>query len=469
MPGGEGRLLRPAFSILQSFHNINYHTMKITERILSLKDKIVATALYCWEGVWRDPSNTLKVRVIKTLNLCVHTFLDTGLQARASSLVYSTLLAIVPAFALLFAIGRGFGLQNLLSSELYRFFPAQAQAINTAMGFIDSYLAQASQGLFVGIGVAMLLWTLISLLSDIENAFNNLWGIKTGRNFYRKITDYTAICLLVPVLMMCSAGINIFMATFMKSVFGQTMLSPLVNIVLDCAPFLLCCVAFTISFLIIPNTQVRFKYAAIAGFICGIAFQLLQTLFITGQVYVAKYNAIYGSFAFLPLLLIWLQLSWLIILFGCTLTFSLQNIFRYTFTAEISDISPVYMRKLTVVTAAVITTRFVRGLPLCTIGDISADYGLPIRIVRRIVEKLHSAGIIYYVEVKGDARALAPAVELSRFTLGDLLTKMELEGGKDFVPGFSTRYAKVEKIVDTIMKVEVKTASSVLLADIIVE
>lgn len=440
--------------------------MKLTARIQSLTARIVSLSRYCWQGVWRDPSTSLKVRIIKIVNLCVRTFLDTDLQKKAAALVYSTLLAIVPAFALLFAIGRGFGLQNLLSNEILRFFPSQAKVIQASMGFVDSYLAQASQGIFVGVGIIFLLWTLISLLSDIESAFNALWGIKEGRTFYRKITDYTAICLLVPIMMVCSAGINIFMATAMNSVFGDTLFSPLVNVVLDCAPFFLCCIAFTISFLIIPNTHVRLKYAAISGLICGIAFQLLQTLFINGQIYVAKYNAIYGSFAFLPLLLIWLQLSWLILLFGCTLTFSMQNIFHFTYSEDSLNPAPAYMRKVTIVIATIIASRFVNRQAPMTLGQLSVNYGLPIRLLTRIIAGLHNAGIIYYVEAKGEEYAVAPAVDLSTFTLADLLAKVSIEGNIDFIPGFNERYGEAIAVTDKVADAEIEAASSILLKDI---
>lgn len=443
--------------------------MKIIDKCKILISKAIDFGKYCWSGVWRDASKSMKVRIIKTLNLCVHTFLDSNLQKQAASLVYSTLLAIVPAFALLFAIGRGFGLQNTLTDEIYRFFPAQSQAIKTAMGFVDSYLNQASQGLFVGVGIVMLLWTLISLLSSIEEAFNSLWGVKVGRNLYRKVTDYTAICLLVPILMACSAGINIFMATAVNTVFGHSMFSPIGNFLLDCAPFFLCCIAFTISFLIIPNTKVRLKYAAISGLICGIAFQLVQTLFINGQIYVAKYNAIYGSFAFLPLMLVWLQLSWLILLFGCTLTFSLQNIFHFTFSEDTANVAPHYMRKITVVIAAIIAGRFISGKKPYTAGDISVKFGLPIRLIIRIIESMYSAGLIYYVEGKAEERALTPAVELSNFTVGMLLARMEEVGDNDFIPYFGRNYEKVISVVDGISHAEIMQASKTLLSDIAIK
>lgn len=437
---------------------------KLADRYHKLYDKTLKLATYCWSGVWRDPSKSIKVRVIKILNLSARTFMDSDLQTQAAALTYRTLLAIVPAFALLFAIGRGFNLQDMLQSQLYRFFPSQHKAMSTAISFVDSYLEHASQGLFVGVGIVFLLWTLISLLSYIEESFNKLWGVKQGRTLYRKITDYTAICLLVPILMVCSAGINIFMSTMFDTLFGDRF--PIISIVLDCAPFLLTCIAFTLSFLLIPNTTVSLKYAAISGLICGIAFQVIQLLFITGQMYVAQYNAIYGSFAFLPLLLIWLQISWLILLFGCTLTFSMQNIFHFTFTEDIKNVSPLYMRKLTVATAAIVASRFRQGLPPMTTGEISAHYGLPIRLLTDIVERLHDAGVVYYVVLKKERRGVAPAVNLDTYTVGQLLESVDLQGSHAFVPEFATRYKRVEEVVNVIAAEEYTIAGKVLLHQI---
>ncbi len=429
-------------------------------------DRIYRLVIYCWSGVWRDPSKSLKVKIIKILNLSVRTFLDSELQNRAAALTFRTLLAIVPAFALLFAIGRGFNLQDLLQSQLYQFFPAQHKAFSTAFSFVDSYLKQSAQGVFVGVGIVFLLWTLISLLSHIEDNFNRVWGVKQGRTFYRKITDYTAVCLLIPILMLCSAGINIFMSTMFDTLFGHSVNSPVISFILDCAPFLLTCVAFTLSFMIIPNTKVNLKYASISGIICGIAFQIIQLLFISGQVYVAKYNAIYGSFAFLPLLLIWLQISWLILLFGCTLTYSMQNIFHFTFTERMDNVSPQYMRKLILATAAVIAVRFARGLRPCTVGELSAKYGLPIRMVTDIVDKLHTAGVVFFVVLPDEAEGVAPAFNVETYTVRQLMETMNAEGDKGFVPEFDRRYKSINRIMEKLAREEYSVASDILLKDL---
>ena len=229
------------------------------------------------------------------------------------------------------------------------------------MKFVDSYLAEASQGIFVGIGIIFLLWTLISLLSNIEEAFNTIWDVKRDRSMYQKVTDYIAICLMVPILMICSSGVSIFMSATVQNNIYFSFLSPLVNIALEALPVFLAWVAFTLSYFLIPNTKVKFQYAAISGAVCAIIFQILQLLFVNGQIYVSKYNAIYGSFAFLPLLLIWLQFSWLILLFGCVLTYSLQNVLSYNFLGNLSKMSENYSRKVTIILSAAIVGRFREG------------------------------------------------------------------------------------------------------------
>lgn len=416
--------------------------------IPKLIDKITAFYNYCTQGVWRETRNTMTVRIIKTLNLSVRSFLDRALQMKAQALTYSTVLAIVPAIALLFAIARGFGAQEIISSSLMQYFPSQHQALETAMSFVDSYLKEANNSIFVGVGLVVLLWTIISLLSTVEESFNNIWDIKKDRTLYQKVTDYIAICLLVPILMICSSGVSIFMSTIVQNNVKLSFLTPFVNIGLEMAPLLLAWLAFTLSYLLIPNTKVQFKYAAISGAVCAIAFQILQLLFVNGQIYVSKYNAIYGSFAFLPLLLIWLQLSFLILLFGCVLTYSMQNIFAFNFLGDVTSISPDYRRKVVLVVAGVIFRRFhLKKSPLSR-NEISTMYDIPIRFVGDITYSLHNAGLINYVMVKNDIIAYAPAVETATVTVADVLRKLDSEGDSNFIPRFDAIYSDLVKNVD---------------------
>lgn len=403
-----------------------------------LYDKAAEAIDYICNGIWLDSRNNAWVNTLKTANLSVKSFLNKDLQSRSMALTYSTVLSIVPALALLLAIGRGFGLQNLLKEELLAYFPSQTRSITTALTFVDSYLNTASQGIIVGIGIVFLLWTMISLLSNIEQAFNKIWDVKEQRPFYRKITDYTAICLMIPVLMICSSGVSIFMSTAISE--HLSFLSPMLNALLDASPVILVWIAFTLSFLLIPNTKVKLKYAALSGLICGIAFQVLQLLFVNGQIYVSKYNAIYGSFAFLPLMLIWLQLSWLILLFGAMLTYAAQNVFGYNFTDADKVISDNYLRIFATVVMTIIVKRFEAQQPPLTPREMCRDYDLPVRLLTAVIDKLHQASLIYMVEKSKDSYGVAPALNTSTLTVGTLWQKLDTVGASDFIPRFNTHF-----------------------------
>lgn len=411
--------------------------------------KIPAWFSYVGSGVWSDTRSTFKVRLVKVLNLSFRSFLDRDIQSKSAALTFSTVLAIVPAFALLFAIGRGFGFQSLLEEQLFMNFPAQKSFITFALKFVDSYLNEASQGIFVGVGLIFLLYTLISLLYDIETSFNQIWDIKKQRSIYQKITDYIAICLLVPVLMICSSGVSIFMSSSLQSSRHFAFLTPLVNVGLEASPFILAFLAFTISFCILPNTKVKLKYAASSGAICAVMFQVLQMLFLSGQLYVSKYNAIYGSFSFLPLLLIWLQFSWMILLFGCALCYSFQNVFTFNFLDNSKPATADLERRVTLIIMAVISQRFHAGLPALTVRDVSFGYKLPIRMVNRIGERLQKAGLVNFVVSESDDNvAITPAVDTTEFTVGNILKKIDTEGNADFIPGFKTFYSEAMKDFD---------------------
>lgn len=411
-----------------------------------LISRIESGIRYAVSGVWKDPSDSMKVRLIKTANLSIRSFLNKDLQSTSMSLTYVTAISLVPALALFLAFGRAFGLQNYLQKELFKYLPTQGDTVNTVMGFVDSYLKQTSRGVFVGIGIVVLLWTIISLMSRVEDSFNKIWDIRTERTFFRKVTDYTALCLFVPVLMLLSSGVSIAVSTTFDDYFS--FLSPVVSILLDASPFFLVWIAFTFCFVLIPNTSVKFKYGAIAGFFCGLAFQILQYLFVNGQIYVSNYNAIYGSFAFLPLLMVWLQLSWLILLSGCMITYSAQNVFSYNFSNESRDISQNYFYKVAAVVIAAIIKNFRSGKESSTEISISQKYELPVPLVKECFEKFKTAGLINYVMNGEEKTGVAPATDLSKLTLTDFFRIMGNLGSSEFIPDFESKYSKALRLIN---------------------
>lgn len=441
----------------------NAGTQSLSERIVT---RAKALYKYCTDSVWSDPRNNIGTQIIKTINLTLSAFFNSTLQTRSMALTYSTVLAIVPAFALLVAIGRGFGLQDTLQDQLYNFFPSQSQSISTALNFVDSYLNSATKGVFVGIGIVLLLWTIISLLSSIEETFNSIWDIKTSRTIYQKITDYISICLIIPVLMICSSGISILLTEVVQETFNLPILTPVLNVGLEMVPFLLCWLAFTLSYYLIPNTKVKFKYAAVAGVLAALAFQTLQMLFLNGQIYVSKYNAIYGSLSFLPLMLIWLQLSWLVLLTGCMISYSMQNVFTFNLVGNGNRISNIGSHNIALIVMAVATQRFVNKEKPMSQQEIAVRYYLPIRLVGHTVTKLRDSGLIYEVKLEEGVTGIAPAVEPDKLTVAEFLKTFDNVGTTYFIEEFRNIYKEMLSLLGPIREKSYAEFSTILIKDL---
>ena len=410
----------------------------------SLWQRIMQNVKYCIHDVWDDSRSVWSVKTVKIINLSIRSYLDRDLQMRSCALTYKTVLAVVPALAMLFAIARGFGFQNLLQSELFRYFPAQRQALETALTYVDNYLAQASQGIFIGIGLIFLLWTLISLMSNVEDTFNHVWGVNTKRSLQRKFTDYTALFLLLPLLMICSAGITIFMSDAVQRVFADNALSPLVHRLLAFTPTVISWIIFTAAYFMVPNTKVRFKGALFAGMLCGTLFQVVQWLFVSGQLYVSKYNAIYGSFAFLPLLLVWLQLSWLITLSGVVLTYAWQNFDSFAYRDKAEKISQSYSNRLAIAVLSQAVKRFKQKKGLLTRCGVIHDFDIPSQLADQLLGNLLQAGLLNQVNRDNEEEtAFQPAFDPDDFTVNDTANRLSQLGNSDFIPKADARFAKI--------------------------
>ena len=153
--------------------------------------------------------------IIKTTYLCIQRFIDDRIMSKAAALTYSTLLATVPIFAVLFAIARGFGFSNLMEQQIYQSLGGDTETSRTILTFVDSYLGETQGGIFIGVGLVMLFTTVLNLINNIELTFNRIWNIKHMRSWHRMVTDYFSMLLLIPILMVLSGGISIFMTTIL--------------------------------------------------------------------------------------------------------------------------------------------------------------------------------------------------------------------------------------------------------------
>ena len=434
--------------------------------------------LYWSKTVWDDGRQNWKVKSIKTVNLTVRTFFNADMQNRACSMTYQMMLAVVPALALIVAIGRGFGLQGLLEDELYKMFPAQHTAVNYAMNFVDSYLTTSTEGVFVGVGILFLLYTLISLFSSIEDTFNYIWGIKEGRSIGRKITDYTAMLLILPVVMVCAGGLSIMLTSTLQSIFDWTFMTPVIEWVFEAASWGLTILFFTLLYILMPNTKVQFRHALVAGVFAAVGFLVLQWLFVSGQLYVAKYNAIYGSFSFLPLMLLWMQFTWIIIFTGGIICYSSQNLSQFSFSDKIRVMAMSYYAKLTLAVCAVVVQRFVAGNGATEGAYITRYYAIPPRLVSLICDRLVQAKILSVVEIDGknEIKGYQPALDPSEITVYFIYDRLDNLGAKNFIKNtdkdgnvintFAENFPGIEKVCAAIDENQKETTENILIKDI---
>ena len=425
--------------------------------------------------IWRITENEVSglkefyINTIKTILLAIRGFRDENLQTRASALTYSTLLAIVPFLAVLVGIAKGFGFQNNVREELFAYFPGHEAELDKAFEFVDSYLAQAQGGVIIGIGLIFLFYIVINLISSIEDTFNDIWQINKSRAWYRKISDYLALFLLLPILMIISSGMSIFISTLQNSFLSQYVIfTTLVEAFFKIAPYVITALAFTGLYIFLPNTKVRFVNGFIAGVVAGATFQFFQVLYISGQIWVSKYNAIYGSFAALPLLLLWLQLSWLICLFGAELSYASQNVKKFSFERDSKNISRRYKDFLTLLITTLVVKRFTQGEKPYTADELSETYRIPIKITSQILYQLTELGILNEVNIGNDERIVyyQPAIDVNKISVSFLFSKIDEFGSENFKIDTSELFSNEWKTLLKTREDMIKANSNILLKDL---
>jgi membrane protein len=387
--------------------------------------------------------------IVKAFILTIRSIDGGQLFTRASALTYSTLLSIVPGLAVLFAIARGFGFQNIVKSQLFSYFAGQEELLNKATAFIDKSIEYAQGGIFLGIGIVLLLYTVINLLSNIEDNFNKIWQIKAGRTYFRMFTDYLALIIIAPVFLICNAGVNLLLSTTAEQ---QYLLGLVLGPFMEVVPFLITILLFTILYVYIPNTKVRFSGALLGGIFTGVCFQVFQMLYIGGQIWISKYNAIYGSFAALPLLLLWLQLTWFFILFGVQLSFAFQNVNKFSFEQETSNISRRYKDFVALMIMTLIVKRFEKGYTPYTADELSEHYKIPTRLTSDTLFFLEDVGLL--VETPSEntlVPAYIPSIDIGHITVAYMFEKIDRHGSEDFMIDTDIEFSSEW---DTILKIK---------------
>ena len=393
-------------------------------------------------GIWQDSvyqQLSLKnavAYVTRVVYILINRYTTDKISNKAAALTYSTLLSIVPILAILFGIARGFGFDNLLRQQIEQGLLGNNETTKQIFQFVDSYLSQTTGGVFLGVGLIALLWTFISLVNNMESIFNDIWYVKKSRTAYRKLTDYFSMLILMPILIIVSGGLSIFMSTLVSKIEGYTLLAPMIKFLISLIPYVLSWLMFTALYVFMPNTSVKILYALIAGLIAGSLFQAFQYLYISGQVWVSKYNAIYGSFAALPLFLLWLQVSWTICILGAQLTHIMQNFKRYDNYKEVNNASYEYRNYLAVVLMSVICKQYANGNEkLYSARQLSNICHIPIQLTQMVLNELMEADLlIMNAPDKSQEEIYLPASGCVDITLAETIDRLSTKGFgfKDF-------------------------------------
>ena len=397
---------------------INRITVFVTKDIWSFE-------LYQKGPLRRAIANTVKVVVI-----AVRTFLDDKVMTRAAALTYSTLFAIVPILALIFAVARGFGFENIVTGLLKNGIIGENESLNSVMQFIDGYMQYVSSGAFIGIGLLFLLFSVYSLADGIEANLNSIWHVKKSRRMGRKITDYFSLILLIPIGIICLCGMSALASSVLSHMEGFQLLGGFAKFIIeDALPYVVAGLILTGFYIFMPNTKVRFKYAIIPGIIAGCLFQALQNLYFNGQFSLSSYNAIYGGFAALPLFLLWLNVSWAIILFGCELAYVSQNNDNFNYFKEPEKISRRHEDFYSLMVMACICKRFNRHETALTRKELADELHIPLRYVVSSLDTLTDSGLLETV-LQNDERepAYVPATDTKQLTVVKVLSAINNSG-----------------------------------------
>ena len=383
-----------------------------------------------------SPLRYLLYEVIKKVLLAVEYFTTKRMMDSAAALTYSTLLAIVPIMAVVFAIARGFGYNKYIETWFREALSSQPQVAEAIIGFVNSYLVHTKSGIFLGIGLLFMLWTVIMLISNIEKAFNDIWQVSTPRSIFRTITDYMAMFLLAPIIIVVTSGISIMMATFANGIGETLIVGPTLRFFLRLLPYIIMSGVFIALYVFMPNTKVKIKSAIIPGILAGVAMQGLQLVYIHSQIWVTGYNAIYGSFAALPLFMLWVQISWTICLFGAELVYTNQNLEKFAFRASTDDLSHRYRLLLSAYLMTLICRRFEEGKKPYTALELKLETNIPIRITHDLLENLTRVHLLSEMtnDEKGTEAVYQPAESTARLSVGMMIDRLEAEGKWKLMP-----------------------------------
>ena len=427
--------------------------------------------------IWHTPlseiskGKTFLLKQLRIFILAAQGFTNDKVSLRASALTFYSLLSVIPIAAIVFAIAKGFGLDQTLQDQIIKKSESEQEVLKWLLQNARIAIEKTSGGYIAGIGIIILFWSVMSLLNHIESSFNHIWQIRSSRPWHRKFTDYLTIMLIAPVFIILSSGITVFISTklpaYMSTAPILDFFKPVISLLVKFSPYFLNWISLTILFIIMPNAKVKFVPAVISGIIAGTILQGIQWLYIDLQFVITKLNAIYGSFAAVPLFIIWLQSSWIVVLLGAEISFANQNISRYELESEALNISNYQKRALVLMIMHMIIRNFSIGEKPISASYIAANLKIPVRLARDIIQDLSSVNLVSVIHENEDIERLyQPAVDINRLTVSYVFSRLDKKGVEQIMVIRNKDYEKIISMLEKFDRLIAKSDSNILIKDL---
>jgi membrane protein len=426
-----------------------------------------------WEeqaGAW-PPWKTHGLRVIRTILILVQDLVFGQLTLRAMSLVYTTLLSIVPLLALSFSVLKAFGAHNQIQPMLLKFLEPLGEKGQEITSNIVQFIEKMNVGVLGAVGLVMLLYTAISLMQKIEQSLNYIWHIPSPRRIGERIVRYLSMLMVGPILVFSAIGITATVMSHeaMHGMMTIGVLDETVKVLSRLMPYLLVISFFTFVYMFIPNTRVRFRPALIGGMVSGIAWQTAGWVFAIFVASANNYAAVYSSFAILILFMIWLYLSWLILLFGASVAFYAQNpeylYFRDSGPRLSDRLSSRMRERLALSIMYLVASKFLDGEHMPSLLEFKRSLGAPMHVLQTVLDALERQELI--VQNGDDPPTYLPARDPSLVTVTQVLNTVRIAGEERLLsPDRLPAPQPVEEVLDSMQQAVESSIGDITLRDL---
>ena len=434
------------------------------------KDRLSRLERFIW-GTPQPPHapwQAAGLRLVRTVLILARDLAFGQLTLRAMSLVYTTLLSIVPLLALSFSVLKAFGVHNQIQPLLVNLLAPLGEQGAEVASQIGEFIERMNVGVLGALGLALLLYTSISLMQKIEESLNYIWHVPQHRPLGERFSRYLSVLLVGPILVFAALGVTgaLLKSDALSQLLSVDALDQTAQLIGEITPYLLVIAAFTFVYLLLPNARVKLGAALVGGVVGGIVWQTAGWVFATFVASSGQYAAIYSSFAILVLFMIWLYMSWLIVLFGASVAFYVQHPEYLYLGAGEPRLSNRVRERLALSTMHLTAARFLSGEPAPSQDDFTHELGVPMHVLTVVLEALQEGGLLV---TSGDEPVrYLPARDPSLVTVAQVMGAIRTAGEAHFfAPATLPTAASVHRALDHMQSAVDAAAGAISLRELV--